>query len=172
MSLSSAAHSVSVRCRALLGYVSVNSNWVNPPGNPRGLAQKTCPGGRDLTFKSSPKAGNSTRAWILWKMEVKLKKIAWIKFLQVKTGKQVEFLTSFKVYVFSQWNFASSIGQFFGPAVTCTSQKFEELPLACLFEVFTGLWLSIPTFCIKDHDYLKGSVRVLVLLVINTGCLE
>ena len=24
--------------------VSVNSNWVHPPGNPRGLAQKHCPG--------------------------------------------------------------------------------------------------------------------------------
>ena len=28
-----------------------------PPGNPRGLAQKTCPGGRDLTFKIAPGAG-------------------------------------------------------------------------------------------------------------------
>ena len=25
-------------------YVSVNSNWVHPPGNPGGLAQKNCPG--------------------------------------------------------------------------------------------------------------------------------
>ena len=47
-----------------------------------------------------------------------------------------------------------------------------ELPLACLFEVFTGLWLSTPTFCIKDYDYVKHFVRVLVLLVINTGCLK
>ena len=28
-------------------------------------------------------------------------------------------------------------------------KKYEELPLACLFEVFTGLRLSTPTFCIK-----------------------
>ena len=41
--------------------------------------------------------------------------------------------------MFSQWDFASSIGQFFGSAVTYTLQKSEELPLACLFEVFTGL---------------------------------
>ena len=40
-------------------YVSVNSNWVHPPpGNPSGLAQKHCPGGRDLTFDSCPGAGN------------------------------------------------------------------------------------------------------------------
>ena len=57
------------RCSA--PYVSVNSNWVHPPGNPRGLAQKHCPGGRDLTFESCPEAGNSIRAGILWKFKVK-----------------------------------------------------------------------------------------------------
>ena len=103
-------------------------------------------------------------------MKVKLQKIAWIKFLQVKK-KQEEFLTIFEVYVFSQWNFPSSIGQYFGSSVTYSLQKSEELPLACLFEVFTGLWLSTHTFCIKDYDYVKRFVRVLVLLVINTGCL-
>ena len=51
-------------------------------------------------------------------------------------------------------------------------RKFEELPLVCLFEVFTGLWLSTPTFCIKGCDYVKHFVRVLVLFVINTGCLK
>ena len=44
-------------------------------------------------------------------------------------------------------------------------KKSEELPLACLLEVFTGLWLSTPTFCIKSYDYVKHFVRVLVLLV-------
>ena len=51
-------------------------------------------------------------------------------------------------------------------------KKSEEFPLACLFEVFTGLWLSTPTFCIESYDYVKHFVRVLVLLVINTGCLK
>ena len=74
--------------------------------------------------------------------------------------------------MFSQWKFASSVGQFFSSAVTYTSQKSEELPLACIFEVSTGLWLSTPTFCIKDYDYVKRFVRVLVLSVINTGCLK
>ena len=52
--------------------------------------------------------------------------------------------------MFSQWNFTSFIGQFFGSAVTYTLQKSEELPLACLFEVFIWLWLSTPTFCKKE----------------------
>ena len=44
---------------------------TSPPGNPRGLAQKDCSGGRDLTFESCPEAGHSTRAGILWKLKVK-----------------------------------------------------------------------------------------------------
>ena len=44
---------------------------ISLPGNPRGLAQKHCPRGRDLTFESCPGAGNSTRAGILWKLKVK-----------------------------------------------------------------------------------------------------
>ena len=51
-------------------------------------------------------------------------------------------------------------------------KKSEELPLACFFEVFTGLWLSTPIFCIKSYDYVKSFVCVLVLLVINAGCLK
>ena len=74
--------------------------------------------------------------------------------------------------MFSQWNFASSIGQSFSSAVTFTLQKSEELPLACLFEVFTGLWLYTAIFCIKDYDYVKRFVRVLVLLVIKAECLK
>ena len=53
---------------------SVPTGYIPPPGNPQGLAQKTCPGGRDLTFESCPGAGNSTRTGILWKMKVKLQK--------------------------------------------------------------------------------------------------
>ena len=44
---------------------------TSPPSNPRGLAQKDCPGGRDLTFESCLGAGNSTRVGILWKLKVK-----------------------------------------------------------------------------------------------------
>ena len=51
-------------------------------------------------------------------------------------------------------------------------KKSEELPLACLFEVFTGLWLSTPNFCIKGYDYVERFVFLLDLLVINTGCVK
>ena len=50
---------------------SIPTGYIPPPGNPRGLAQKHCPGGRDLTFESCLGAGNSTRAGILWKFKVK-----------------------------------------------------------------------------------------------------
>ena len=32
---------------------SIPTGYI-PPGNPRGLAQKDCPGARDLTFESCP----------------------------------------------------------------------------------------------------------------------
>ena len=31
-----------------------------------------------------------------------------------------------------------------------------------IFEVFTGLWLPIPTFCIKGYDYDERFVRLLL----------
>ena len=80
---------------------SIPTGYI-PPGQPRGLAQKTCQEGRDLTFEICPGAGNSIRAGILWKIKMKLQKIAWIKFLQVKTKKQAEIFTFSEVYVFSQ----------------------------------------------------------------------
>ena len=32
--------------------------------------------------------------------------------------------------------------------------------------------ISTPIFCIKSYDYVEHFVRVLVLLVKNTGCLK
>ena len=49
---------------------SIPTGYISP-GNPRGLAQKDCPGGRDLTFESCPGAGDWTRAGILSKLKVK-----------------------------------------------------------------------------------------------------
>ena len=86
----------------------------NSPGNPRGFAQKACPGGRYLIFESWPGAENSTRTGIMWKMKLKLQNIAWIKFLQMKTKKkQVEFLTFFEVYVFFSIEFFLVFGSIF-----------------------------------------------------------
>ena len=101
---------------------SIPTGYI-PPGNPQGLAQKPCPGGRDLTYEGCPGTGTSTRTRILWKMKVKLQKNSVDQFLQVKTKKQAEFFTFFEVYVFSQWNFSWSMDQRFGSAITHTLQK-------------------------------------------------
>ena len=52
-------------------YVSVNSNWVHPPGD----SLKKLPRGSDLTFEGRPGAENSTRAGILWKVQTMLNAI-------------------------------------------------------------------------------------------------
>ena len=63
--------------------------------------------------------------------------------------------------MFFQWNFSWSMGQFFGSAVNIPYKKSEELRLACLFEVFTGLWLSKTTFFIKGCiGFISDKYRV------------
>ena len=153
---------------------SIPTGYI-PPCKPWGVAEKNLPGGRDLTFESCPGLENSTRAEILWKMKLKLQKVAWIKFLQVETKKkQVEFLTFFEVYCMCFFDriFPGLWVNFLVLLSHIPYKKSEDLPLACLFEVFTGLWLSTPTFCIKTYDYVKHFLCVLVLSVINTGCLK
>ena len=52
--------------------------------------------------------------------------------------------------MFSQWNFSWSMGQFFGSAIYHTYlTKNLRIPGLFIFEVFTGLWLSTPTFVQK-----------------------
>ena len=94
---------------------------------------------------------------------------------QIFTGenkkKQVEFLTFFKVYVFSQWTFPGLLVNFLVLLSHIPYKKSEELPLGCLFDIFTGLWLSTSTFCIKGYDSVKHFVCVLVLLSLAPyGC--
>ena len=101
---------------------SIPTRYI-PPGNPRGLAQKTCPGSRDLTFESCPGAENSTRTGISQKMKVKLQKNSVDHIFTGENKKQAEFFTFFEFYVFSQWNLSLSMGQFFGSAITHTLQK-------------------------------------------------
>ena len=63
--------------------------------------------------------------------------------------KQAEFLTFRGLRVFSM-EFSWSMGQFFGSAITHTLQKILGVaPSLFIFEVFTGLWLSTPTFVQK-----------------------
>ena len=154
---------------------SIPTGYI-PPDNPQGLAQKTCPGNRDLILESCPGAGNSTRAGIMWKMKLKLQKNSVDQISTGKNKKQKKASRIFDLFrglrVFSVESFLvyGSILWFY--CHTYLTKKSEELPLACLFEVFTGLCLSTPTFCIKSYDHVKLFVRVLVLLVINTGYLK
>ena len=37
-----------------MSYVSVNSNWVHPPGQPPGISSKTLPGGSGFDFWKLP----------------------------------------------------------------------------------------------------------------------
>ena len=105
-------------------YVSVNSNWVHPPGQPPEISSKNLPGGRDLAFESCPETGIRQGSGFCGKWNRNFKRIAWIKFLRVKTKKYNFWpFKRFTLYVFFQWNFAWSMGQFFGFAVTHTSQK-------------------------------------------------
>ena len=94
----------------------------SPPGNPRGLAQKTCLGGLDLTFESYPGVGNSTRTGTLWKMKVKLQKNS---VDQILTKDKLNFLPFSRFAFFLNGIFPGlgSMGQFFGSAITHTLQK-------------------------------------------------
>ena len=114
---------------------SIPTGYISPR-QPPGISSKHLPGGRDLTFESCPGAGNSTRTGILWKLKVKLQKNSMDQILQVKTKNKLIF-DLFEVYVFSEWNFSWSVGQFFGSAITHTLQKSEKLPLACLYFKFS-----------------------------------
>ena len=86
-----------------------------------------------------------------------------------KTSRIFDLFRGLHCMCFFQWNFSWSMGHFLVLLSNIPYKKSEELPLACLFEIFIGLWLSIPTFCIKGYDYVKHFVCVLVLSVINTG---
>ena len=135
--------------------VSVNSNWVHPPGQPPGISSKNLPGGRDLTFESCLGTGNSTRVGILWKMKLKLQKNSEDQSFTGENNKNKK--TSRIFYLFRGLRvFSIDVFLVYGSLLVALShipyKKSEELSLACLFEVFTGLWLSAPTFCMKSYD--------------------
>ena len=115
-----------------------------PPRQSLGISSKTCPGGRDLTFRSCPRGGGGRefdkgRDFVKNESETSKNCLDQIFTGKKTQKKQVEFLTIFEVCVFSQRNFASSIGRQTNFGSSYTLQKSEELPLACLCEVFTGV---------------------------------
>ena len=82
--------------------------------------------------------------------------------------KQVEFLTFSRFTCFRKRTFR--VNSLVLPAHIPYKKSEEFAPGLFIFEVFTGLRLSTPIFCMKGNDYEKHFVRVFVLLVINTGC--
>ena len=101
---------------------SIPTGYI-PPGNPRGLAQKTCQGGRDLTVESCPGGGNSTRTGILWKMKVKLQKNSVDQIFTGKNKKHADFLPFSRFTCFLNGIFPGLWVIFFGSAITHTLQK-------------------------------------------------
>ena len=91
--------------------------------------------------------------------------------LQVKTKqpkKQAKFFTFSKVHMFFNRTFPGLWVKLLILLSHTAYKKSEELPLARLFEFFTGLWLSSH----KNYDYVKHFVSVSVSLVINAGCVK
>ena len=85
---------------------SIPTGYIPLVGNPRRLAPKNCPGGRDLTFESCPGAGNSTRAGILWKFKVK-RFVRLLVLLGIHTGCRQKLLKNGEHYIVDfQFNYA------------------------------------------------------------------
>ena len=116
---------------------SIPTGYIPPLGNSRGLAQKTFPGGQDLTFENCPGAGNSTRTGILWKMKVKLQKSSVDQIFTGENKKQAEFLTSLEVYMFYEWIFVGLWVNFLVLLSHIPYKNSEELSLACLYLKFS-----------------------------------
>ena len=122
---------------------------TSPRATPGDSLKKTCPG-VGIWFSKVAKGRESTGAGIMWKMKLKLQKYSVDKFLQVKTKKnkrkKVEFFTFSRFTCFLNGIFPGLLVNFLFYCHTYLTKKSEELPLACLFKVFTWLWLSTPTF--------------------------
>ena len=86
----------------MTNYVSVNSNWVHPPGNPRRLVQKNLPRGSGFYFWKLPGGGefDKGRNFVENESETQ-KKNSVDQIFTSENIKQVEFFTFFEVYVFS-----------------------------------------------------------------------
>ena len=121
---------------------------TSPPVNPRGLAQKTCPGVGIWLLKVAWRPGIRQGPDICGKWKWNFEKIAWIRFLQVKK-KQADF------WPFSR--FRCFLNRIF-PGLWANIWRFH--------------WVMVihTYFSTKGYNYAKSFVRVLVLSVINTGC--
>ena len=117
--------------------VSVNSNWVHLPGQPPGISSKNFPGGSgfDLNCVKNEIETSKNSVNQIFTGENKKK--------PKQTSRIFDLFRGLRVF---SMEFLLVNGSIFSHI---PYKKSEELPLACLFEVFIGLWLSTPTFCIK-----------------------
>ena len=115
---------------------SIPTGYI-PPGNPQGLAQKTCPGGRDFTFEICPGAGNLTRTGILWKMKVKLQKNSVDQIFTGENKNKQNFLPFSRFTCFVNGIFPGLWVNYLVLLSHIPYKKSEELPLACLYLKFS-----------------------------------
>ena len=142
-----------------------------PPGNPWGLAKKTCPRGRDLTFENCPGAGNSRRTGILWKMKFRLKKSSVDQIFTVKKKKTNRIFDIYRgLRVFSMEFLLVYRLIFWFCYHTHLAKILKSCPWLVYILSFHWVMIILTYFCTKDYDYVKCFFRVFVLLVINTGC--
>ena len=119
---------------------SIPTGYI-PRATPGDWLKKTCPGGWNLTFESCPGAGNSTRAGILWKIKLKLKKnsVDQIFTKKNKTSGVLDLFRGLHCTCLFNGIFPGLWVNFLVLLSHIPYEKYEELPLACLFEIFTGL---------------------------------
>ena len=87
----------------VLHNVSVNSNWVHPPGQPPGISSKNLPRGSGFDFRKLPGEREFDKGWYYVENEIETSKNSVDQiFTGEKKKKKVEFFTFFEVYVFSQ----------------------------------------------------------------------
>ena len=127
-----------------------------------------------MAFESCPGAGDSTRARILWKMKLKLKKNSLVQIFtgenKKKTKQTNRIFHLFRgLFCFFNRIFPGLWVNFFHTYLT---KNLRSCPWLVCLKFSLGYGYPHPLLCIKSHDHVKQFVRVLVLLVINTGCLK
>ena len=142
---------------------SIPTGYIPPPGNPRGLAQKTCPGGRDLTFESCPGGENSTRTGILWKMEMKLQKNSVDQIFTGENKNKLNFLPFSRFTCFVNGIFPGLWVNYLVLLSHIPYKQSEELPWLAYIWSFPWVMVIHTYFCTKGCDYVKRFVHVLVL---------
>ena len=141
--------------------VSVNSNWVQLPGQPPEISSKSLPGGSVFDFRKLAGGREFDKGRDYVENEIETSKYSVDQIFtdenKKKTSRIFDLFRGLRVF-FNR--IFPGLWVNFLVLLSYLTKQSEELPLACLFEVFTALWFSTPTFCIKSYDYVKHFVRV------------